>query len=54
VVPKPPAMTLMKCRFIAAHMMYERIAPLDPTSAPVTISRSLESMKPVAAAAQPE
>jgi hypothetical protein len=37
-----------------AHMMYERIAPLDPTSAPVTIRRSFESMKPVAAAAQPE
>ena len=41
-------------RFIARHMMYDRIAPLDPTSAPVTISRSFDSMKPVAAAAQPE
>ena len=30
-VPKPPAMTLMKLRFIASHMMYERIAPDDPT-----------------------
>ncbi len=46
--------TEMKLRFIARHMMYERIAPLDPTSAPVTISRSFDSMKPVAAAAQPE
>ncbi len=54
VVPKPPAITLMKLRFIALHMMYDRIAPLEPTSAPVTISRSLLSMKPVAAAAQPE
>ncbi len=27
-VPKPPAITLMKLRFIAAHMMYDRIAPL--------------------------
>ena len=36
------------------HMMYDRIAPLEPTSAPVTISRSFDSMKPVAAAAQPE
>ena len=26
-VPKPPAMTLRKLRFIARHMMYERIAP---------------------------
>jgi hypothetical protein len=30
------------------------MAPLLPTSAPVTMSRSLLSMKPVAAAAQPE
>ena len=29
------------------------MAPLEPTSAPVTISRSFDSMKPVAAAAQP-
>jgi len=53
-VPNPPAMTLRKLRFIAVHMMYDRIAPLEPTSAPTTISRSLESMKPVAAAAHPE
>ena len=52
--PKPPAMTLRKCRFIARHMIELRIAPEEPTSAPVTISRSFESMKPVAAAAQPE
>ena len=52
--PKPPAITLRKLRFMALHMMYDRIAPLEPTSAPVTISRSLPSMKPVAAAAQPE
>jgi hypothetical protein len=39
----------MKLRFIARHMMYERIAPLEPTSAPVTMRRSLPSMKPVAA-----
>jgi ubiquinone/menaquinone biosynthesis C-methylase UbiE len=32
----------------------QQIAPLLPTSAPVTISRSLPSMKPVADAAQPE
>ena len=53
-VPKPPAITLMKLRFIARHMMYDRIAPEEPTSAPTTISRSLLSMNPVAAAAQPE
>ena len=35
-------------------IMYDRMAPEEPTSAPVTISRSLPSMKPVADAAQPE
>ncbi len=53
-VPKPPAITLMKLRFIAEHMMYDKIAPLDPTSAPTTIKRSFDNMKPVAAAAHPE
>ena len=52
--PKPPAITPRKLRFIARHMIELRIAPEEPTSAPVTISRSFESMKPVAAAAQPE
>ena len=53
-VPKPPMITEMKLRFIARHMMYDRIAPLEPTSAPVTMSRSFDNMKPVAAAAHPE
>jgi len=52
--PKPPNTTLRIERFIARHMMMLRIAPLEPTSAPVTMSRSLPSMKPAAAAAQPE
>ncbi len=52
--PKPPAITLINERFIALHMMYERIAPEEPTRAPVTINRSFASMKPAAAAAQPE
>ena len=47
-------MTDRNLRFIAWHMMKLRIAPLLPTSAPVTISRSLLSMNPVADAAQPE
>ena len=34
--------------------MYESIAPEEPTSAPVTINKSLPSKNPVAAAAQPE
>ena len=53
-MPKPPAMTEMNERFIAWHMMYDRYAPDEPTSAPVTISASLSSRKPDAAAAQPE
>ena len=53
-MPKPPAITEMNERFIARHMMYDRYAPDDPTSAPVTMSRSFSSRKPDAAAAQPE
>ncbi len=41
-------------RFIALHMMYERIAPLEPTSEPAMISIELFSEKPIPAAAQPE
>ncbi len=54
LVPNPPRMTLMNFRFMARHMMIERMAPLEPTRAPTTMRRSLESMNPVAAAAQPE
>jgi hypothetical protein len=53
-MPKPPAITERNDRFIALHMMYDRYAPDEPTRAPVTISRSLFSRKPAAAAAQPE
>ena len=41
-------------RFIAWHMMYERIAPDEPTSEPAMISIGLFSEKPMPAAAQPE
>src|SRR6478672_388204 len=44
----------MNDRFIALHMMYDRIAPEEPTSAPVMISRLLLNMNPAAAAAHPE
>ena len=44
----------MKLRFIALHMMYDRIAPELPTNAPVMIIAVLWSVKPMAAAAQPE
>lgn len=33
-------------RFMAWHMMAVRMAPLDPMSAPTTVSRGLFSMKP--------
>ncbi len=52
--PKPPRITEMNERFIALHMMYERIAPEEPTSEPATISIELLSEKPMPAAAQPE
>src|SRR6185436_16620934 len=52
--PKPPRITLMNDRFIPRHMMYDRIAPDEPTSAPVMISAILPSVKPMPAAAHPE
>ena len=52
--PKPPRITLKNERFIALHMMYERIAPEEPTSDPAMISIGLSSEKPMPAAAQPE
>ena len=36
------------------HMMYDRMAPDDPTRAPVIISRLLDSVKPMPQAAHPE
>ena len=44
----------MNERFIALHMMYERMAPDEPTSAPATMSSGLFSEKPIPDAAQPE
>src|SRR6202011_4839875 len=52
--PKPPSSTLKNERFIAWHMMYDRIAPDEPTSDPAMISIGLFSEKPMPAAAQPE
>src|SRR5580692_8417428 len=53
-LPKPPRITLKNERFIARHMMYERIAPEEPTSEPAMISIGLFSEKPMPTAAQPE
>src|ERR1700755_3264543 len=52
--PNPPRMTLKNERFIARHMMYDRMAPDEPTSEPAMISIGLFSEKPMPAAAQPE
>ena len=52
--PKPPRTTLKNDRFIAWHMMYDRIAPDEPTSDPAMINIELSSEKPMPAAAQPE
>ncbi|SSS02361.1 Uncharacterised protein [Acinetobacter baumannii] len=41
-------------RFIALHMMYDRIAPDEPTSEPATINMLFSRVKPIPAAAQPE
>src|SRR5271170_2035119 len=53
-LPNPPSSTLKNERFIARHMMYERIAPDEPTSDPAMISIGLFSEKPIPAAAEPE
>ncbi|CFV96206.1 Uncharacterised protein [Bordetella pertussis] len=52
--PNPPSSTLKNERFIALHMMYERIAPEEPTSEPAMISMGLFSENPMPAAAHPE
>ena len=44
--PNAPNRTLRKERFIARHMMIERIRPEAPSSAPATISSLLSSTKP--------
>ena len=54
VAPKPPKITLKNDLFIPLHIMYDNIAPDDPTSAPVIISAVFSKVKPIPAAAQPE
>jgi NADH-ubiquinone oxidoreductase chain 5 len=52
--PHPPKITLKKDLFIPLHIIYERIAPDDPTKAPVIISAVFSKVNPIPAAAQPE
>ena len=47
-------MTEKKDLFIATHIIYERIAPEDPTNAPVITRAKLFNVKPIIAAANPE
>ena len=51
--PKAPNSTLVNERFIALHMMIERISPDDPSSAPAMISSLFSSTKPIATADRP-
>jgi len=41
-----PKMTLLRERFMALHMMYERMAPDEPIREPTMVSIGLASMKP--------
>ena len=52
--PNPPIITEKKDLFIATHMIYERIAPEEPTNAPVITRAKLFRVKPIIAAAKPE
>ncbi len=52
-VPNAPNSTLVNERFIARHMMMERIRPLEPSSAPAVTRSLLLSTKPIATAESP-
>ena len=52
--PNPPNITLKKDLFIPLHIIYESIAPDDPTRAPVIINAEFSRVNPIPAAAQPE
>ena len=50
----PPKRTLVRPRFMATHMIYERMEPETPIRAPTVVRRGLSSMKPSATRAKPE
>mmetsp|Transcript_52384 Transcript_52384/g.159206 ORF Transcript_52384/g.159206 Transcript_52384/m.159206 type:complete len:282 (-) Transcript_52384:1185-2030(-) len=50
----PPNSTLKMSRFMASHMIFVRIAPLQPMREPTMVSTGLFSRKPSATNAQPE
>ena len=51
--PKAPNSTLVNERFMALHMMIERIRPDEPSRAPAAISRLFFKTKPMATADRP-
>mmetsp|Transcript_16510 Transcript_16510/g.43636 ORF Transcript_16510/g.43636 Transcript_16510/m.43636 type:complete len:205 (-) Transcript_16510:2425-3039(-) len=50
----PPKMTFKMSRFMASHMIFVRMAPLQPMREPTTVSTGLFRRKPSATSAQPE
>jgi hypothetical protein len=50
----PPKRTFVMDRFMATHIMYERMEPETPISAPIVVSKELSNMKPSATRANPE
>lgn len=50
----PPNITLTIDLFIALHIIYDKIAPLDPTKAPTIVSSGLFNINPSAHNAHPE
>ena len=53
-VPKPPRITFVRLRFMPSHMIFVRMAPLQPMREPTTVSTGLLRRKPSATSAQPE
>src|ERR1017187_10727947 len=53
ICPNAPNKTLVNDRFIALHMMMERIRPLEPSSAPAMMSSLLSSANPMAQGERP-
>ena len=51
--PNAPKSTLANDRFIARHMMIERIRPDEPSSVPAAIKRLFFKTKPIATAERP-
>src|SRR5260370_42627390 len=51
--PKPPRITEMKLRFMPLHMMEDRMAPDEPTSAPVMMRAEFPGEEATPAAAPP-